>query len=577
MIDPILALAHSVQSNRGVFAVLLGSGASRSAGIPTGWEVTLDLVNRVAAMEGVEPSPDPETWFKARHGIGPEYSALLDALAKTAAERRAILHSLFEPTPEERDDGLKLPTKAHRAIARLVARGYVKVIVTTNFDRLMELALQEEGVVPTVISTADATKGAAPLVHQRCVVVKVHGDYLDDRIKNTEAELSVYEPEFDAYLDRILDEFGLIISGWSGDWDPALRAAIERCPTRRYTTFWTTRGKPSLNAQKLMTQRGAQALDVASADEFFESLADKVDSLEELSSPSPLSVGAAVASIKRYASDPLHRIRLNDLLADEAVRITDVLAPSAKRDESPTKDSIAARLKICEAGTEVLRACLQQAAFWAQPHHHDSIKRTISSLVPPRHVNGFTVWQEIRVYSASLAFHAAALGAMEGGNYGLLNALARLSFGKSKKARSALPDLSSMGALSKQVAETLDATPWYFPLSEHFSRRIFRRPTDAADPESMSPVDRLEVFLALLHIDENWVGPGSTDRAWCPLGRFAARHSDPVYQEIFDEAERDGEAWPPIVAGCFRGQVSRFEEVKGRLIEILEASASRFW
>lgn len=35
MIDPSLSLAISVQSNPGVFALLLGSGVSRSAGMPT--------------------------------------------------------------------------------------------------------------------------------------------------------------------------------------------------------------------------------------------------------------------------------------------------------------------------------------------------------------------------------------------------------------------------------------------------------------------------------------------------------------------------------------------------------------
>jgi hypothetical protein len=43
MIDPIHSLAFSIQANRGVYAVLFGSGISRSAKIPTGWEITLDL------------------------------------------------------------------------------------------------------------------------------------------------------------------------------------------------------------------------------------------------------------------------------------------------------------------------------------------------------------------------------------------------------------------------------------------------------------------------------------------------------------------------------------------------------
>lgn len=44
MIDPVHSLAFSIQANRGVYAILLGSGVSRAARIPTGWEITLDLV-----------------------------------------------------------------------------------------------------------------------------------------------------------------------------------------------------------------------------------------------------------------------------------------------------------------------------------------------------------------------------------------------------------------------------------------------------------------------------------------------------------------------------------------------------
>jgi hypothetical protein len=70
----------------------------------------------------------------------------------------------------------------------------------------------------------------------KCTIIKVHGDYLDTRIKNTPDELASYEPALDRVLDRVFDEFGLIICGWSAEWDTALGSAIERCPNRRFTT-----------------------------------------------------------------------------------------------------------------------------------------------------------------------------------------------------------------------------------------------------------------------------------------------------------------------------------------------------
>lgn len=242
MIDPLNSLAFSIYENKAVYCVLLGSGVSRAAEIPTGWEITLDLVRRVAALEGVTDEPDWAAWFRRAHQSEPGYSDLLDQLAATPDERRAILHSYIEPTPEELEAGKKVPTKAHRAIARLVQAGYVRVILTTNFDRLMESALRDLGIEPTVIASEDALKGAVPFIHSRCYVVKMHGDYLDTRILNTEVELSKYTKAMNTLLDRIIDEHGLIVSGWSGDWDPALSSDHARADAAISDVLGRTRG-----------------------------------------------------------------------------------------------------------------------------------------------------------------------------------------------------------------------------------------------------------------------------------------------------------------------------------------------
>jgi hypothetical protein len=110
-----------------------------------------------------------------------------------------------------------MPTPAHAAIARLVRDGALKVLVTTNFDRLLERALEEAGVVPIVLATSDALEGAIPLAHTQCTIVKVHGDYLDARIRNTPTELAHYDSRIDGLLDQIFDEYGLIVCGWSGE------------------------------------------------------------------------------------------------------------------------------------------------------------------------------------------------------------------------------------------------------------------------------------------------------------------------------------------------------------------------
>ena len=59
MIDPVHSLAFSIQANPGVYAVLVGSGVSRAAKVPTGWEITLDLIRKLAKLcdETCDPRP----------------------------------------------------------------------------------------------------------------------------------------------------------------------------------------------------------------------------------------------------------------------------------------------------------------------------------------------------------------------------------------------------------------------------------------------------------------------------------------------------------------------------------------
>jgi hypothetical protein len=112
-IDALLSLAHTMVSATGTQALLLGSGVSRSAQVPTGWEVTLDLVRRVALLAGVQAGDDPALWFQDTYGDAPDYSGLIESLAKTPAERRALLQAYFEPTQAEREAGIKTLTPAH--------------------------------------------------------------------------------------------------------------------------------------------------------------------------------------------------------------------------------------------------------------------------------------------------------------------------------------------------------------------------------------------------------------------------------------------------------------------------------
>ena len=352
--------------------MLLGSGLSRAAEIKTGWEITMDLVRRVAMAKGVEDQDDWVKWYVEAEGEEPDYSEVLAQVASTSAERRAILHPYIEPSEEDREQGRKIPTSGHGAVARLVQQGYVRVIVTTNFDRLMETALREIGIEPTVITSPDSLQGAEPLTHSPCYTLKLHGDYKDARILNTDEELNAYPDSYNEVLDRIFDEHGLIVCGWSGEWDHALRSVIERAKNRRYPMFWASRGELKGKAEDLCRARKGITVSISDADSFFGNLVEQVEALARSQRQNPIGVEMLVSRAKRYLSKPEHRIQLVDLVSEEVERVISRLDQDDMALNRPVDEKdILRRISLCEgisAGQSASRVIPTVLPGW----HHRS-------------------------------------------------------------------------------------------------------------------------------------------------------------------------------------------------------------
>jgi hypothetical protein len=481
MIDPITSLAFSVYENRAVFALLLGSGISRAAQIPTGWEIILELTRRIGALEGAGEQTDWAAWYRIRFGKEPNYSDLLDTLASSPDERRSTLHKFIEPTAEDFEYGRKIPSGAHRAIAKLVRDGYVRVIITTNFDRLLENALRDAGVEPTVIKSEDDIKGAVPLIHARCFILKVHGDYLDTRIRNTEKELAKYPKVLDASLDRILDEHGLIVCGWSAEWDDALRAAIMRAPNRRYPFFWATRSDPSAIANDLIENRKGRVIKIKDADQFFETLQAKIEIQASLERANPRSTELLVASAQKYLSKAEYRIQLHDLIMDEVRRLQDyTVEPGLGTQGTWSAEQFRHRVARYEAITEPLIKLFAVMGRWGNELELTLAIDILRQLGAKRVLGGLNHWINLRTYPAVLLWYAFGIGALKGARYKALFEwmTAPIDEESSKQTKPAVQSLFSVAWITDgtliQVWQKLEGLERRkTPLSDHL-HEVFR-------------------------------------------------------------------------------------------------------
>jgi hypothetical protein len=582
----MLPLAFSVHSGPGVYALLLGSGVARAADIPTGWDVTLDLISQLASVtkKAEEAEGEPASWFRNTYGEEPDYSRVIDHLSATPADRQRLLEGYFEPTEEEREEGKKTPTAAHRAIAKLARKGYVRVIITTNFDKLMERALDAEGLTPNIISTPDAAEGAPPTQHVDCTVVKVHGDYLDARIKNTPTELSAYDHRTDALLDKVFGEYGLIVCGWSAEYDTALREAFKRARTRRYGTYWVHVGEPGEAARELVNFAGGQCVKTEGADTFFEELLEKVEALEDYGGRHPLTAPMAVATVKRFLAEDRHRIRLEDLVRDEVERVYDGLfVPelySPGESGVPTEVDFSTRVERYRRLTEVLLVVMITGCYW------DERERTIWSYALERLANSYKIqavsaMQQMRCYPALLLLYGGGIAAVAGEKY---KTLANLLY-RARVRESSNEYPSALGIAPNRF---YDAAEWmnkhlqpdtapekrtrnYYPMSEHLHAAL-RNPLREILPDPVDydrTFDRFEYLLGIAYVDQlKQHKPDNTGpEGYGPVGRFGPRlYGRPDVRRVLETVEQEAvdltTSWPPLQDGLFGGSYDRFREAK---------------
>ncbi|MFF7717659.1 SIR2 family protein [Streptomyces sp. NPDC007988] len=584
LIEPPMAMALNVHSSPGVYALLLGAGISIASGVKTGWGVVQDIVGKVAAVRDpdnpdarAEAVADPEKWWEANTSEPLGYSALLAAAAPKPASRQAMLAEYFEP--EDGQDDTKGPTAAHRAIAQLVKRGSVRVILTTNFDRLTERALQEVGISPQVVSRPEHIKGIKPLTHSQVTVIKLHGDYADLEQRNTVDELETYPDELQQLLERVLDEYGLIVCGWSADWDKALVRAIEGTRSRRYPLFWSQYGRFSDAARRLTAQHDAVVIDGKNADELFTDLVRRVEALDHMTT-APITRDVAVVQLKRALPAPLRRIELFDLVDQAVTQITDRSTPEHRpvsTGAASWADTFGSNVRGYRADSDVLLHLLANGVFHDDGTHDHVWQRAVERLVrmrdtTPGYYNEYL--EELRHLPALLATWTIGVAAILGRREKLLaSTLYRPEW---TIPHSSLPRrgpawylnpiriLNTDGLHDMHHAD--NGNKFHYPQS-NWLKETLREPFRLVEPSDVvyrEASSRFELLASMIAMDtdneflaEPWSGEFFSGYTW---GFDDNGLAAVITMELTD-------TWPLLRAGAFGGQLSRAQKALTALTE----------
>ena len=240
-VRPVDDMTRMIEECDRHYSFLLGSGTSVGAGIPTGGELVEEW--KQERHEQINPDADFEEWVDKKEEEMDEkegeYGFWFEQVHPASEQRRTFVRDLV---------GDRYPTIEHIVLASIMIdkEGAVPPILTTNFDDLLfesfYLFLDEK---PLVVDH-DALVRQYQLTDETPTIIKLHGDYMYDNLKNTEEEKEKLEENMEEALRRVMDEFGLIILGYSGR-DESIMGVLDDLDIPDQGLFWCAMDKNDLS------------------------------------------------------------------------------------------------------------------------------------------------------------------------------------------------------------------------------------------------------------------------------------------------------------------------------------------
>ena len=253
------------------FALLLGAGASKTSNVDTAVEMIdnwREIMVDAAAPDDVQKWLNDQPWY----GHEDEYSMLFEYVYDQPAQRRVYIEECVKDAN---------PTWGYAYLTNLLAHHYFDVVFTTNFDDLINEAcyLYSERLRP-ILAAHDSAIQNIRVTSGRPKIIKLHGDFLYDNIKNTLAELETLEDNTKRKLHQFAQEYGLVVIGYGGrdrSVMDTLDVLLRDSDNYKQGIYWCLRRgeEPSRRLQLLLRRDRVYLVRIDGFDEFLADLQEK--------------------------------------------------------------------------------------------------------------------------------------------------------------------------------------------------------------------------------------------------------------------------------------------------------------
>jgi hypothetical protein len=351
-----------------------------------------------------------------------------------------------------------------------------------------------------------------------------------------------------------------------------------RSPARRFTTFWLAKGEPIEGAKKIIQHRRADVIAIESADQFFTELLEKVESLRELERHHPISTVVAVATVKRYLVEPRHRIRLHDLVHEEAEWVYQELLSERfnLHIDKLTKNIFQQRMREYEALVERLMAMLTALSYHDTGANSHLLTGCIKRLTQVPRRDEKEVLVKLQYYPALLLTYAAGISAIAAKRFYNLAAIL-----KEPKYRDFHDEKNP--AIVELNVESVFMKPEWLPdrnalndIPNDYLFELLHPVLRDYLPRDTSYEEAFNIFEYLLALTYLHIVGGS----YSPSGRFEHRGTGytgttmrfGVLEDNWDRSPladfvrtgiAQGSEWGLLKAGFFDGSIEQFEKIVG--------------